>query len=83
MTDAGRTVEDGLVAPSVEEAPAPAAARSALALVADALTVSPIATIGAGLILFWALCAVLAPWISPFPPNAMDPMALVLSLIHI
>ena len=38
---------------------------------------SPIATIGAGLILFWALCAVLAPWISPFPPNAMDPMALV------
>jgi peptide/nickel transport system permease protein len=78
MTDAGRTVEDGLVAPSAEEsAPAPAAARSALALVADALTVSPIATIGAGLILFWALCAVLAPWISPFPPNAMDPMALV------
>lgn len=78
MTDAGRTVEDGLVAPSVEEdAPAPAAARSALSLIADALTVSPIATIGAGLILFWALCAVLAPWISPYPPNAMDPMALV------
>ena len=78
MTDAGRTVEDGLVVPSADEdAPAPAAARSALALVVDALTVSPIATIGAGLILFWALCAVLAPWISPFPPNAMDPMALV------
>ena len=78
MTDAGRTVEDGLVVPSADEdAPAPAAARSALALVADALMVSPIATIGAGLILFWALCAVLAPWISPFPPNAMDPMALV------
>jgi len=78
MTDAGRTVDDGLAASSVEvDTPAPAAARSALSLIADALTVSPIATIGAGLILFWALCAVLAPWISPYPPNAMDPMALV------
>ncbi len=27
---------------------------------------------GASILLFWALCAVLAPWLAPYPPNKID-----------
>ncbi len=40
----------------------------------DPLTASPIATIGGGIILFWCVCALLAPWIAGYPPNKIDPM---------
>jgi peptide/nickel transport system permease protein len=33
---------------------------------------SPIATIGAAILLFWAICALFAPWIAPYPPNKID-----------
>ncbi len=34
---------------------------------------SPLALIGAAILLFWTFCAVFAPWIAPFPPNKIDP----------
>ena len=37
---------------------------------------SPVAAIGAGLVLFWAVAAVLAPMLAPYDPNANDFMAL-------
>ena len=37
------------------------------------LTRSPIATIGASILLFWSVCALFAPWIAPYPPNRIDP----------
>jgi peptide/nickel transport system permease protein len=37
------------------------------------LTRSPIATIGATILLFWTLCALFAPWVAPYPPNRIDP----------
>jgi len=37
---------------------------------------SPVAMVGVGLVVFWVLTALTAPWISPFPPNAtMIPFA--------
>lgn len=41
------------------------------------VTVSPIGTAGAAIMLFWVACAVLAPWIAPYPPNAIDPALIV------
>jgi len=32
-----------------------------------------VGTIGAGIVLFWAALAVLAPWLAPYPPNKIDP----------
>lgn len=40
------------------------------------LTLSLPATVGFGLITFWILLALLAPWIAPYPPNAQDFAAL-------
>jgi peptide/nickel transport system permease protein len=37
---------------------------------------SPSAMIGIALTLFWALAALLAPWLAPYPPNASDLAAL-------
>ncbi|MFQ5983952.1 MAG: ABC transporter permease [Alphaproteobacteria bacterium] len=37
---------------------------------------SPVAMIGSGLVLFWVVLALLAPWISPYDPNAQDFAAL-------
>ncbi len=37
---------------------------------------SPVAIIGSGLVLFWVVVAILAPWISPYEPNAIDFTAL-------
>lgn len=39
----------------------------------DALTISPVGTVGAAIILFWIVCAIFAPWIAPYPPNKIDP----------
>jgi peptide/nickel transport system permease protein len=35
---------------------------------------SPIATVGAAIIIFWTLCAIFAPWLAPYSPTAMNPM---------
>lgn len=45
-----------------------------LSLLARSVTASPAATFGASIILFWTLCALLAPWITFHPPNKIDPM---------
>jgi peptide/nickel transport system permease protein len=37
-----------------------------------ALTISPIATIGTSILLFWTLCAIFAPWLTAYPPNKID-----------
>ncbi len=37
---------------------------------------SPIAMVGASIVLFWVLCALLAPWIAPYPPNKLDMLAI-------
>ncbi len=37
---------------------------------------SPVAIIGSGLVLFWVVVAILAPWISAYEPNAIDFTAL-------
>lgn len=34
---------------------------------------SPAAMIGGAIVGFWALCALFAPWIAPFPPNHVNP----------
>jgi peptide/nickel transport system permease protein len=39
----------------------------------NVLTISPIGTIGAAILLFWVLCAILAPWIAMHPPNKVNP----------
>jgi peptide/nickel transport system permease protein len=47
--------------------------RSFLAQFWSAVTLSPVGTIGAIIVLFWVACALLAPWIAPYPPNKIDP----------
>ena len=32
-----------------------------------------LATIGGIIVTFWIVCALLAPWIAPYPPNKMNP----------
>ncbi len=39
------------------------------------LTSSPVTLIGLGIVLFWAVLALLAPLIAPYPPNATDVLA--------
>jgi peptide/nickel transport system permease protein len=39
----------------------------------QALTITPIGTIGAAIIIFWITCALTAPWLAPFPPNKIAP----------
>ncbi len=41
------------------------------------LRASPMATIGASIILFWAVCGLLAPWITFYPPNKIDPLLII------
>jgi peptide/nickel transport system permease protein len=40
------------------------------------LTGSPIAAVGASILVFWAMCALFAPWLAPYPPNKTDPTLL-------
>ncbi|MCP8937989.1 ABC transporter permease [Alsobacter sp. SYSU M60028] len=76
MTETDRAAPEGLAVAPVRRTGRAFAARGAKGLKA-ALTASPIATLGGAIILFWAICAVLAPWLAPYPPNQLDPMALV------
>ncbi len=48
-----------------------------LARLIDLLRASPMATIGASIILFWALCALFAPWVTLYPPNKIDPLLII------
>jgi peptide/nickel transport system permease protein len=32
-----------------------------------------VGAIGAGIVAFWAILAILAPWLAPYPPNKIDP----------
>ena len=43
---------------------------------ADLLRASPVATVGAVIVGFWVLAALLAPWLAPYPPNKVDPALL-------
>lgn len=49
---------------------------SALGAIWHLLTGSKIALVGAAIIAFWVLAALLAPWIAPYPPNKLDPAGL-------
>jgi peptide/nickel transport system permease protein len=75
VSETGQTA--GQVAPVDTESSGRIAAGSVGRLLWNGLTISPIATLGGGIIVFWALMAVLAPVLAPYPPNQMDPMALV------
>jgi peptide/nickel transport system permease protein len=58
---------------AVELAPSrPGVLRGTLALISG----SPVAVIGAAIILFWVACALLAPYLAPYPPNKVDPAKL-------
>jgi peptide/nickel transport system permease protein len=75
VSETGHTA--GKVAP-VDTGPVERVATTSVgSLLWNGLTSSPIATLGGGIIVFWALMAVLAPVLAPYPPNQMDPMALV------
>ncbi len=50
---------------------------SALATLWHLLTGSKIAMVGAAIITFWTVAALLAPWIAPYPPNTLDPAGLI------
>lgn len=41
------------------------------------LSSSPVACAGAAILLFWIVCALLAPYAAPYPPNKIDPTQLV------
>jgi peptide/nickel transport system permease protein len=41
------------------------------------LSGSKIAMVGAAIIAFWVVAALLAPWIAPYPPNKLDPAGLI------
>ncbi len=43
----------------------------------ELLRASPMATIGATIIVFWALCGLFAPWITFYPPNKVDPLLII------
>jgi peptide/nickel transport system permease protein len=64
----------GGVAASAERTSVPDSARAGLGRwLWNSLTISPMGTVGAAILLFWALCAILAPWIAAHPPNKVDP----------
>jgi peptide/nickel transport system permease protein len=55
----------------------PTAARgNPLAAFVAALGRSPLAVVGAAILLAWTICAIFAPWIAPYPPNKIDPAQL-------
>ena len=71
MTEATRDIP--AAAAYVEVARArPRTKLGALARVWNLLSYSPIATVGAAIILFWCVCAIFAPWVAPYPPNKID-----------
>jgi peptide/nickel transport system permease protein len=69
MNEIGRNI-DVAAAPA---APAGARSGATLSWIVSLFARSPSATIGGAIITFWAVCALLAPWIAPYPPNAVNP----------
>lgn len=67
LTQEGK-VASALVAPGEPVAASPGLFLSLRSM----LTVSPIATAGASILIFWCLCALFAPWLAPYPPNKVD-----------
>lgn len=59
--------------PATAPAAKPYQRPSFLSQILSALGRSRIAMIGAAILTFWTLAALLAPWITPFPPNKIDP----------
>jgi peptide/nickel transport system permease protein len=59
-----------------ESAPSFRLARLRLPAKLSYIFESPIATIGAGIVLFWIIVALLAPLLAPYKPNANDYLAL-------
>jgi peptide/nickel transport system permease protein len=55
------------------DAAAPVSAGLGIAELVRRARSSPIAVVGAVILLFWTICAVFAPWIAPYPPNKIDP----------
>jgi peptide/nickel transport system permease protein len=51
---------------------APSGASRRIIQIWQLLTASPIAAVGASILLFWAICALFAPWLAPYPPNKID-----------
>ena len=70
MTDAAARI--AVSAPLTEGQPRDSRVKRLLSLIAA----SPIGAAGAAILLFWILCALLAPWIAPYPPNRVDPAGL-------
>lgn len=52
------------------------ARQGALRRAASFFSTSPVASMGAAVILFWVACALLAPYAAPYPPNQIDPAQL-------
>jgi peptide/nickel transport system permease protein len=77
MNDLGPDIvqrAQGVVADRLARGAAEAIRKPAFrARVWSVLTASPIGTAGGAIIAFWAVCAVLAPWIAPYPPNEIHP----------
>ena len=75
MNEIGRNIDAGAaaVAPPADALPRNAGVGSTLAWILSLLARSPSAAVGGAIVGFWALCALLAPWIAPFPPNRIDP----------
>lgn len=68
MNEMSRTI--AATAPAAK----PVKRQSFVSQILSALGRSRIAMIGAAIIAFWTIAAVLAPWIAPYPPNKVDPM---------
>jgi peptide/nickel transport system permease protein len=75
MNEIGRNIDAGAAAeaPPADALPGNAGVGSTLAWILTLLARSPSAAVGGAIVGFWALCALLAPWIAPFPPNRIDP----------
>ena len=77
MTDARPAVLGEAVAPSPDpSAMASGAASGRRRTPGELLRSSPVAAVGAAVVGFWVLAALLAPWIAPYPPNRIDPAKL-------
>lgn len=70
MTEAATPIETLSTAKATPAAAAPGALRLAL----EAISGSRIAMVGASIVGFWIVLAILAPWIAPFPPNKVNPV---------
>jgi peptide/nickel transport system permease protein len=75
MTEAARPIAKR-AAPSILADAAGIPAKGFLRRLWSILTISPIGTIGAAILLFWVICALFAPWIAPQPPNKMNPASI-------